>query len=607
MRVILRRIRSFFALQAVLLVAIVVAGLIGPSHTQHSPHFYAILAADAVFAVVFALAWITTRKPSPYRNLWAIAASLISLATGAYLLWKQHSTLEYATPGLLVLAIGAGGLYCFAQGGAAPKSQSATPPQPAAAPIKPTRVAGDRTSPWVNRLVTAITLIAELAVIYYWSFWAHSHGLTHRGTIPWIVLFTAAVFFSTILHECGHAFFAWGCYMKLLSFHAGPLQWQKHEGKWKFKFHPAGFVDLGGSVRVVPTNPAQPRVHEVWMIAAGPLANIFFGFLLLWAVLDAGWPFYEQAWRLVAFTASFCFIAAATNLLPFMTEDGGYSDGARILQILTKSPLDDFHRTMNSLAATLVTPQRYRDLDVAAIERAAARFPTEIRGLNLQLCALNCYLDTDRLLEARTALAAAEYIYTTYAIDLPARLHTPFVTAHATLNRNAAATRLWWDRMEAKKTEPRKVDYWLAQTALHWIEGRPHDAEEAWQKADAAAQKLPQTGSGDWDRDRCALLRQQILTPLQQPELQKQPFQKPLPALVAPVALTTPIAAQVVKVLAVPTPVVQPAASAPKVQPASRVRVAATRPATPPPADAADAADKPRFDPLQFLRPSDAS
>ena len=123
---------------------------------------------------------------------------------------------------------------------------------------------------------------------------------------------SVAVLISTVVHECGHAFVAWGCYMKLLSFNAGPLRWQKREGKWQFKFHPAGFVDLGGSVRVVPTNPRQPRAHEFWTTFAGPLANILFGALLLWILFSVGLPHFDQTWRLVAFTASFCFIAAIT-------------------------------------------------------------------------------------------------------------------------------------------------------------------------------------------------------------------------------------------------------------------------------------------------------
>jgi hypothetical protein len=68
-----------------------------------------------------------------------------------------------------------------------------------------------------------------------------------------------------------------------------------------------------------------------------------------------------------------------------------------------------------------------------------------------------------------------------------AHLHSLFVHFHAVSNRDAAAAHLWWDRMHAKKIERKNVDYWLAASALAWIEGRLPDAEEAWRQADAEA------------------------------------------------------------------------------------------------------------------------
>jgi Zn-dependent protease len=579
MRFLKRRIRGFFALQAVVLLASVVHSLTKPLPATYvvSPLRHSLsLTAFFLLSMVFGAAWQTTRKPSQYRNSWAIVASLVSICEGGFILWYVHSNLTYATPGLIVLAIGGVGLFLFGQGKSRSEAQSETSPKPVAAATKRTPIAGDRTSPWMNRVFTALSIAAQFACMYLWSTWARSHGLLYRGRMPWFVLFTIAVLTTTILHECGHALIAWGFQMKLLSFNAGPFQWRKREGKWKFKFVLSGFDNLGGAVRVVPTNPKQPRAHDLWMIAAGPLSNIFFGSLALFFVLRFNWPFYAQTWRLVAYTASFSFIAAVTNMLPFMTEDGGYSDGAQILQILTKSPLDDYRRTMNSLASTLVTERRYRDLDIEAIQRAANRFPQEFRGVNLHLCASNYFLDTGRLTDARVALATAEAIYNNYSVDLPGPVHSPFVIGHAYLNRNAVAARLWWERMEAKKLERFSVDTWLAQSALFWIEGRLKEAEEAWLKADAEAQKLPQFGAYEFDRYRCALLRKELDHPSTEPVVPVAPVFRSAPTPAVPV---TPFA---------------PFAPVFRVAPTPAAQVAQLAPAAP--------EDNARFDPLQFLR-----
>src|ERR1017187_7016001 len=194
MRAFKRRIRGFFAVQAVILLLAAARGAADQSYVDKgvSParHFF-VLAVFAAVGLIFAMAWGTTRKPSAARNLWAIAASLISIALGgliAWLGWHFDSNLSYAIPGLIVLALGAGGLYFYGRGAAPSDSPSASSATPAPKPAKRVPVAGDRTSPWVNHLVTALSLVLEFAAIYMWSFWAHSHGLP-RGPFRGYVLF----------------------------------------------------------------------------------------------------------------------------------------------------------------------------------------------------------------------------------------------------------------------------------------------------------------------------------------------------------------------------------------------------------------------------------
>jgi len=60
--------------------------------------------------------------------------------------------------------------------------------------------------------------------------------------------------------------------------------------------------------------------------------------------------------------------------------------------------------------------------------------------------------------------------------------------------------------MEAKKPNHFGVDYWLAQSALFWIEDRQDEARESWNKADLLARKLPAAGAYEYDRHRCSLV-----------------------------------------------------------------------------------------------------
>src|ERR1700761_4704114 len=95
-----RRVRSFFALQAALLLFVLIQSFVRPVHPHNAPRYYACLAAYLLFALVFAAAWWTTRKPSPYRNLWASAASLVSIAVGVYFQWLGHLSRNFTSANL---------------------------------------------------------------------------------------------------------------------------------------------------------------------------------------------------------------------------------------------------------------------------------------------------------------------------------------------------------------------------------------------------------------------------------------------------------------------------------------------------------------------------
>jgi hypothetical protein len=60
---------------------------------------------------------------------------------------------------------------------------------------------------------------------------------------------------------------------------------------------------------------------------------------------------------------------------------------------------------------------------------------------------------------------------------------------------------------EAKKPTRFNVDYWMAASALQWVEGNLKYGEESWQKANPLAQKLPKAGAYELDRHCCSLLR----------------------------------------------------------------------------------------------------
>jgi len=118
MKLLRRRINTFFAFQAILLFMAGLRALVDTRYPQRgvSPlRHWLILSGYLLLSMVFAKAWRVTRKPDPCRETWARAAAAISIFAGASLLWDAHATHTFAVPGLTVLLMGLGTIFLLIQ------------------------------------------------------------------------------------------------------------------------------------------------------------------------------------------------------------------------------------------------------------------------------------------------------------------------------------------------------------------------------------------------------------------------------------------------------------------------------------------------------------
>jgi hypothetical protein len=119
MRLLRKRIRGFFALQAIALLLSLGASLVTQLRTPNAGSLYdriTLVVAYFGLSLIFFKAWATTHKTSPFRNRWAMAASCVSFGWGCYFFWVGHSSLGPACRALITLIIGAVGFAIFCQG-----------------------------------------------------------------------------------------------------------------------------------------------------------------------------------------------------------------------------------------------------------------------------------------------------------------------------------------------------------------------------------------------------------------------------------------------------------------------------------------------------------
>lgn len=504
----LRGVRSFlrwaFAAEAVLLLVntiVTVVQHIAHNQKPYAFHNYLFHLSVLGLAVLLAASWWKTRSSGASTSRTAIAASIANCLLA--LIELRHPTRlppDFLAFNCTLFAASLIGLYAF--------SQHAPPPPPARPkPVIPP-VPGDCTRRWLDRTYTIPFILIILGAWYLWDRWAYAHDLPHLSELVLTLSFLPAELITSAIHESGHALAAALLRMRFLSFNIGPFRWTREDGHWRFRFHVAGLIAVAGAINVAPTNGDVSRAGEAWVVAAGPLANLCTAPVLLLLALHVHNTQFQQAWLFLALMATFSVVIAAFNLVPLRGTGGSYSDGARLLQLLTHSPALEIRRAERSVQSTQVTSTRFRDLDPDLLHRAADFFAGTATAIHYRVCASHVFEDGNHIPEAAAELAAAESIYDDYpdTIDLPALLHTAFIYFYAVYNRDAAAARRWWDRMTSRKIDRKNADYWLASAALHWIESRPTGAQEALDHANAKAQHLPHYGAFDLTRNRLTRL-----------------------------------------------------------------------------------------------------
>jgi hypothetical protein len=458
-------------------------------------------ASMLIFAALYAIACWTVLTHKPTGRIFGLICSALPLLALSFIYYRH----DYRVSGLSWVIIGTAvaGFVAFF-----PRNATRLPQDHIAAPSP---VAGDGTHRFINKSVVVVGTLAFLFGINALWHWGVHQGLSPGGRL-FLLQIVAADIFVVLMHELGHALTGLALGMKMRAFLVGPFQWQIRHGKWTFKFRPAAFLVSGGAAALVPTKPSQRPWRYVCMVAAGPFVSLILGVIALWALFAAPDSSWESAWLFLACVASISLLAAVLNLVPFQTGTM-YSDGAYIYQLLSGGPWGDLHHAFSIAASTLISSLRPRDYDIAAIERASKSITCGHRALQLRLMASSYYLDCGKFPEATQSLTEAEAIYHESASYIPTEMYPWFIFRKALLQRDAAGARVWWNNMAAKKQLSPDANYWLAQSALFWIENRIGEAREAWEKGNDLAQKLPKCGDTEFARYRLAMLRDAIDKP----------------------------------------------------------------------------------------------
>jgi hypothetical protein len=457
---------------------------------------FRLILVPLVFGVPFAAAWWNILRQRPSARKWAIIASSITLLFGILMVagLREH----VLNPAWIAIIVGVAGVVLFSR---RDPQKGRTPGKTVHSPLP-----GDGTNAVLNVLIHVIGVAAAFAGSKLLAGMARSSGLPQVLPSMFLLKLVLAIALVLIVHEAGHAIAGVALGMKLVSFAIGPFHWWRGDGRWKFFFRPGRF--LIGQTLVVPSRISGFRRNKILQVAAGPAASIAAGMLSVAVMLESPGHAWASEWTVLAAFANISTLAGVLNLIPFGI-GSGYSDGAKLYQLISAGLWADYQCLLAVSNSIYVTPFRPRDYDIATIERAAGTIAKGMDELTLHLNAYGYYLDSGRFAEAAAALARAESFCKESALEPPSDWNSVFVFGIAFLRQDAVAARSWWDRMEASEGfRPEK--HWSSRCALLWSEDRLDEACRDLEKASAWADQLPQCGAAETEKYVVGLLRKAL-------------------------------------------------------------------------------------------------
>jgi hypothetical protein len=504
MLTLLRKFVTFvFGLQAVVLLPILPIAIYILTRTgYHNPHLnvlHFLLGAGAVSLLggAFTAAWWTIKNSRPSGRWWGMGVSILNILLAIPFVSYVH--LASGTFFWLIPISGIVGLSLFLQ---RPDAAVAT-----SSAKKARSIPGDGTHPLLNLVPWLISAVGGLAGYSWCLRWCfENHVPMSRGLLRYAVVM-AVLLFVTLIHEAGHAFAAWSVEMKIRAFLIGPFQFRIKEGQWTFRFDIGTMFSADGAIGAIHTNPHQPVWCDLFMIAAGPLANLGTGLIALCAVFLIDPTAAIQTNGMLFLFGLYSLLACVTNLMPFRTGKQ-YSDGAKIYQLVSGGPFAELHGALAVVLSTLITSRRPQNFNADLLQRAANGAAQGVQRMVLHMFRYQHYLDCGMDAEAAQAMADAEAVYDEFAAEVPADLLTAFIFGAAYVKRDSGEARRWWLRMEEKKPTKFNADYWLAHSALHWIEGDFYTANTSWYTGAVMAKQLPDVGVYEFDRFKYGLLRE---------------------------------------------------------------------------------------------------
>lgn len=245
-------------------------------------------------------------------------------------------------------------------------------------------------------------------------------------------------------------------------------------------------LSIGGMALRADRN-SHLRRRLFLLSAGGPVAN------LLWAVLLEASPFwagqdYRVRWLVHGFSACSALMAVAA-LLPDVSRNGNFSDGAHLLMLLKNDGRAVRLISIFQMQLALAGGKDARDWDPAWITQATANNDDSRDSVTANWLAYLWAAERQDIASATRYLEDALVAPACSAARLRDRLYLEAAIFQAWFRENPAKARVWSQRIRREKLS--RSQQQRLSIALLWAEAQPFDAWEGLAQYLSLLQEMP--------------------------------------------------------------------------------------------------------------------
>lgn len=347
----------------------------------------------------------------------------------------------------------------------------------------------------------------QWALVWIWfsglQHWAAGRGLNPSDDLlPEGMALLGATALAAIYHHFGHIVGAWACEFSVRALRVGPFVWRRVEGRSRFEMVP---VLIGGAVKALPTKPGALRTRAIFVCLAGPAGSLLFAAIFFVLLAQAKGSAWEPVWMLVELVAILCASDALCQLLPVGPDDGSYSDGALLWQLVRNTRAGEYY--VFSLYRGLSTTTRLSPSEWPSdgVEEASAVPVDEMSRLRERLLALIHYRMKGLLTPAHRHYCSMLQSSRRLA-DGEVEAYAPeFAFYEALYAGRPTLAREWLERMPEFQSRTALK----ALSAVLAAEGDIPGARDAWEKGWPMVTELPDCGMRKVEEHDFRLLAEQ--------------------------------------------------------------------------------------------------